>query len=773
MNCLSGHLLKVVILSIIFSNLLANDRLYAQSRYSISGFISDDSNGEILIGVNLFVPELKIGTSTNEYGFYSLFVPESDSVELSIRFLGYQPLLLKIKIIQDLKLNLRLNPVETNLEAVIVKAENHRDNIDRPTMGTIELSTAKIKELPVILGEQDVLKVIQLLPGIKAGNEGTTGFFVRGGNADQNLIQLDEAVVYNPNHLFGLFSTFNANAINNVQLIKGGFPAQYGGRLSSILNINMREGNKRQLGVQGGIGMISSQLTVEGPIVRDKASFIISGRRTYFDWLIKPFLPKSVSTDYRFYDLNAKTNWNISSKDRIYLSFFKGSDDAFYSQDGVQYNILLGNQTGTLRWNHIYGSNLFVNTSLIFNRYEQNVAALQDNSFSKVFSGINDINLKTGLQYKPADSHELRAGLQVMHHQFKSLGDTRAQSPKIINPEVSKDSIPTKFFEEVALYLNDEITFDDYFSASLGMRAAAFIDKESNYIRLEPRLGFKVKINSSSSLKLSYSLMNQFLHLVPSSTAAVPTDIWIPSTRFTKPQQSQQAAIGYFKNFRDNSIETSIEAYYKKMNHQVLFKEGNQLIKSLDADQFLTYGKGWSYGLEMFFNKKAGRLSGWIGYSLSWTFQKFPQLNFGKKFPFRYDRRHDLSLVGSYSISEKWSFSGTFVLSSGNTYTLPTGRIAVVGGGSIFEGNYFIYNSRNNARLNPFHRLNLSISRKNKHRLFRRSAASEWILSLYNVYSRQNPYFLYFDIDPLTDQPRAKQISLLPLIPSIAYSFKI
>lgn len=740
--------------------------------HTISGRLTDATTGEALIGANVFVTSLQKGATTNTYGFYSLTLPRMDSLGIAFTYVGYSPQFKKIYLGQDFVLDIELLPAADVLEEVVVSGVRNDENVARPQMGVVDIPTAKIRELPAILGEADVLKVVQLLPGVQAGNEGTTGFFVRGGNADQNLVQLDEAIVYNPNHLFGLFSTFNTRAINNVTLIKGGFPAQYGGRLSSILDISMKEGNNKRLGVEGGIGLVTSQLTVEGPIQKEKASFIVSGRRTYFDWMIKPFLSSRIRTNYAFYDLNAKVNWQLGPRDRLFLSGFTGKDDATYIEDGIEYNVLFGNSTATLRWNHIFGQKLFLNTSFIINEYDQNIAALQDNAFSEVISGIKDINGKLEFQYYPNPDHIILFGAHYLDHTFRSSGRTEAQSGSDPSPGVDKDAIPVKYFDEFAIYINDEIRLGERFSANLGLRAPGFFSDEASYYRLEPRASVKVALSPTSSVKAAYTVMNQFLHLVPSSTASVPTEIWVPSTELTRPQLSTQYSLGYFRNFRDNEYESSLEVYYKDMKNQVLFKEGNQLIETLDVDPLLTYGKGWSYGAELFLRKNRGRLTGWLSYTLSWTNQQFEELNFGKTFPFRYDRRHNLSVVGTYELGKRWSLSATFVFSSGNVYTVPVGRIGVFYGGSLFEGNYFVYEERNNVRMNPYHRLDLAASHKRAWKLFGKDLVSEWVFSLYNTYSRLNPYFVYFEVEPRTGEPKAKQVSLLPVIPSITYNFK-
>ncbi len=743
-----------------------------QESHTINGTLTDAETGEFLIGATIYITTTRDGTTSNTYGFYSLTVKGLDSIGILYSYLGYGSQVKKLILDGDLRLDIELQPVREAMDEVVVTAEARDRNVRSAQMGVIDIPPAKIRELPVILGEPDVLKVIQLLPGIKAGNEGTTGYFVRGGNADQNLILLDEAIIYNPNHMIGLVSTFNSRAINNVTLVKGGFPSQYGGRLSSILDISMKEGNNKKFSGEGGIGVVSSQLTLEGPLKKNTSSFILSGRRTYFDLALKPFLSKKVKTDYVFYDLNAKVNFLLGANDRIYLSGFLGKDDAFYSQDGIEYNLLIDNKAATLRWNHIFGPKLFANTSLIYSSFDQDITALQDNAFSSVLSGIEDLSAKFDLEYHPDQKQKIQLGLQYFDHTFRSSGDSRVFANTGEIPNTQRDSVPLKNIHEIAFFVNDEIQVSDNFSLNAGLRLPGFFNKSLDYFRLEPRLTARFALNHATSLKGAYSEMNQFIHLIPSSAAAIPTDIWIPSSARTKPQKSTQYALGIFKNFDDNSLESSVEVYYKTMDDQILFREGNQFIRSLDVDDLLVYGKGWSYGAEFFLKKKTGPWTGWASYTLSWTYQQFPDLNFGIKFPFRHDRRHDLALVANYEINPKWSFSGTFVLSSGSAYTVPVGRTAIINSGSLFEGNYYIYENRNNARLGTYHRLNLSATYRKERTLFGMRYDSEWVFGLYNVYSRQNPYFVFFEVDPISSKPRARQVSLLPVIPSISYNFK-
>jgi len=762
--------LRIAYITIILLGLTAKIS-QAQDKHTLSGTITDAETGEALIGAAIYITALQKGAITNTYGFYSITFSSQDSVSVVFSYVGYKPQVKKIPFIKSHRIDVQLNAGEGLLDEVVIEAQRPDENVQRAQMGTMDIPVTRIGELPVILGETDILKVVQLLPGIQSGNEGTTGFFVRGGNADQNLVQLDEATVYNPNHLFGLFSTFNSRALNNVTLIKGGFPAQYGGRLSSILHVTMKEGNNREMKGSGGIGLITSQFSLEGPLKKSKASFIVSGRRTYIDLLARPFTAPGNRSNYHFYDINAKLNWKPGERDRIFFSYFNGRDNAEYKETvGIFYKVLFGNATATLRWNHLFGQKLFLNTSVVFNQYDQNIETVQNNSFSQVFSGINDKGAKAEFQYLPNLNHTILFGAHYTNHGFLSKGKSGAQSSG--NQSLDIGAIPAKYFDEMALYLNDEIEINKSVSASLGVRAPAFISSRVEYFKVEPRATVKVSVGPTASIKGAYTVMNQFLHLVPSSTASVPTNVWVPSSTKTKPQLSEQFSVGFFKNFEQNKYEASLEFYYKTMGNQVLFPGGNQLVESLDVDTALVYGKGWSKGFELFIKKSTGRFTGWASYTLSKTDQQFPDLNFGRRFPFQYDRRHSISLVGTYVLNKRWTFSGVFVYSSGNAFTLPVGRISVANGGSLFEGNYFVYEGKNNSRLPAYHRLDVSAIYKKERKIFGKKYDSEWVLGFYNLYSRNNPYFVYLYVDHNENKPKAKQVSLLPIIPSVSYNFK-
>lgn len=760
---------------IMFTTTVLFARVSAAQKITISGYVKDDISKEALIGASIINANTKTGTSTNQYGFFSLTVSAADTVELIISYQGYKLQAKKIITKENIQLDILLQNTTNTLGEVIVTTGKNNRNVQKAQMGVIDVPLKAIKNLPVLLGERDLMKIIQLLPGVQGGQEGTSGFYVRGGNQDQNLVQLDEATVYNPNHLFGLFSTFNINAINNVKLIKGGFPAEFGGRLSSILDITMKEGNKTKYRVEGGIGLLSNNLTVQGPIQKNKSSFILSARRSHIDLLLKTLRGISASaksTSYKFYDINAKMNFELGKKDHLFFSFFKGNDNAGYNNaNSLNYTTDFGNSTGTFRWNHLFGSKIFSNTSVIYNDYNLGLSTSQNNFYSVLYTGVRDITAKTDFTITPDTKHKIKTGFTFTRHQLSPASFSAAIPRRGNRLKINIDSINKLYSNEMAFYAGDDFDASSAFSVNYGVRIPLFTATGKTYSFIEPRITGKLSVSPSSSIKASYTSMNQFLHLIPNSTAGLPTDIWVPSSNKTKPQSATQYALGYFKNFKDNEIETSVEVYYKKMDNQVLFGEGKQLKINVNLDSLIVYGNGESYGAEFFVKKNTGRLTGWISYTLSKTTQRFSDLNFGKEFPFKYDRRHVLSLTSSYQLNKIWTLSAVFVYSSGAAFTVPTGRISTLNSGTIFEGNYYVYEGRNNYRLASYHRLDLSASNKKILTLFKKRYEREWVFGLYNTYSRQNPYFVYFQIDALTSKPTAKQVSLLPIIPSVSFNF--
>ena len=756
------------IVSVLAILLMAAGPLRAQN-VTLSGTVTDSENGEVLIGAHITAVSSGRGAASNAYGFYSLTLPASDSVTVVYSFLGFEPAVRKIRLLDNVRLDIELDPRTTGMAEVTVTAENLNDfNVSRTRTGIIEVPIQVVERFPAILGEQDVLKVLQLLPGVQAGNEGTTGFHVRGGNVDQNLVQLDEATVYNPSHLFGLFSTFNTRALNDVKLVKGGFPAQYGGRLSSVVEITMRDGNRKRYEGQGGIGLVASHATVEGPTIRDKGSFIVSARRSYLDLIARPLQKQGQRNLYYFYDVNAKVNHRLSNRDRLFVSYFRGRDVADYVDvTGLGYGVGFGNSTGTVRWNHIFGSKLFSNVSLIRNSYFLRVSTVQGPFYSENYSAIEDRTAKAELQWYPGRGHQVRLGATWMDHEYSATGTDGEVIKDFVIPELNTNRIVPRAATETAFWLNDQWELSDRFGLNLGLRLPRYKTDDARYSRVEPRVSARLNLDPQSSLKASWTVMHQFAHLVPSTTASLPTDIWIPSSSRSKPQRSEQWAIGIFRNFQDNEWETSLEIYTKSMDHQVLFREGTQLYSYIDIDNELTYGKGWSRGLELLVRRNSGRLTGWVSYTLSRTEQEFPELNAGIRFPFRYDRRHNLAATTGYDLNDRWTLSANFVFQTGAAYTLPLGRVYSAQAGDLYAGLFYDYESLNNYRMRSYHRMDVAATYSLRPKRVRRS---ELVFSAYNIYSRLNPYYVFLDLDLNTGEPLGKEVSLLPIIPAVTWN---
>lgn len=774
--------------------LQAQQKNTGSNRYTISGFIKDSLNGETLIGATVAVSGKTKGISSNQYGFYSLTLEEGDYI-IACSFIGFQPKLLQVKLDGNKQLNIELLPKASLSQEVIVTTKKRDANVKNAQMGKFTLPIEQIKTIPAFLGEVDLLKTIQLLPGIRNAGEGSAGLYVRGGGPDQNLILLDDAPVYNTGHLFGFFSIFNSDAIKNVSLIKGGMPAQYGGRLSSVLDVAMKEGNNQKYQVEGGIGLIASRLSIQGPLKKDKASFIISARRTYIDALTKPFIKKTsqfYGSGYYFYDLNAKVNYRFSEKDRLYLSGYFGRDvfDFVNGRQSLKVNIPWGNATGTLRWNHVFNKRLFGNTTAVYNDYNFTFKAAQNNFEVKLASGIKDWSLKQDFDLYPFTGHKVKFGGIYTFHTFTPSVVSGKQDSVVFNP----NNAQVKYASEAGLYVQDDWEISDKLKINAGMRYSFFqqigkykiykTDANGNrldstvfgrgepvktYGGFEPRLTIRYALNDETSIKASYTRNLQYIHLVSNAGTTLPTDIWVPSTYKVKPQISDLYAAGFFKNFKDNTYETSLELYYKSMRNQIEYEEGYTPNTLEDTENFFTFGKGWSYGAEFFVNKTKGKLTGWVGYTLSWTWRKFAALNFGEKYPAKYDRRNDLSVVATYEVNKKWKVSAVFVYGSGNAATLPQ-RFYIIDGILTQE-----YSRINQYRLPAYHRLDLAAiltPKKNEHRKWK----TEWVFSIYNTYSRQNPYFIYFDQEgsPLngTLKIQAKQVSLFPIIPAVTWNFK-
>ena len=757
--------------------------LFSQ-KHTISGYVGDRKTQEKLIGAIIYDTKTKLGTTANTYGFYSLTLPQ-DSVRLLISYVGFAAQYKSFLLDKDIVINIDLIPTN-ELQAIEIVANESERIEDRTRMSTINIPIEQIKKVPALLGEVDVLKVLQLLPGVKSGGEGTSGLYVRGGGPDQNLILLDGAPVYNASHLFGFFSTFNADAIKNVELTKGGFPARYGGRLSSVIDINMKEGNQRKYNVEGSIGLITSKILIEGPVWKDKTSFIFTARRTYIDKITRPIarLITRGSGDfgYYFYDLNFKINHKFSDKDRLFLSAYKGLDNFSIStgesiSGGIGYGGYLkwGNTLGSIRWNHVFNNKLFCNNSITYTKYSfglgQEVTDYNQDTkqSSNYFSGINDVAAKINFDYMPNPNHYIKYGGNYIYHTFK----TGAQQFKTLGFDTNIDSLsgnPNIFAHELSLYAEDDWKINEKLKINVGLHASGFAVQTNFYKSLQPRFSGRYLLPKNWSIKASYASMMQFIHLLSNSNIGLPTDLWVPATKLIKPQQSYQGAFGFAKSFKNNLFEFSVEGYYKEMKNIIDYLDGANFIgNSNNWEQKVAQGQGWSYGSEFLLQKKKGKLSGWIGYTLSWTNRQFTQINEGKIYPYKYDRRHDISIVAIYKISNKMDFAATWVYGTGNAISLPLQSYASAGASipNLYTSNVQYYGAKNNYRMAPYHRMDVSI---NKHKK-KKWGKVTWSVGVYNLYSRQNPYFLYFSTNT-AGKPQLKQVSLFPFIPSISYNFK-
>ena len=758
---------------------------FTQENRVINGYVVQKSNGEKLTSISIYDTIHKIGVISSDYGFFSLKVP-NDSVVLRVSGLSFETQFISLPITQN-KLSIYLEK-NKDLEVAVVKVKQNKSQINTTNIGTIELSMDKVDKLPVLLGEKDVLKILQLMPGVKSGGEGSSGIYVRGGSPDQNLILLDGVPVYNASHLFGFFSVFNSDAISQVTLTKGGFPARYNGRVSSVLDMKMKEGNNQKMNIEGSIGIIASRILIEGPIKKDKTAFVISARRTYLDFLSKPFLPADNTGGYYFYDVNAKINHKINDNHHLYFSTYFGKDVAnitstssgnttyssFKNQNTSGLN--WGNAIAALRWNYRINSKLFVNTTFTYSKYLFNLGTSSNNSstFNNVttdksfsfnyFSGINDWSGKSDFTYIPNPNHTIRFGFGDIYHTFKPGVNT--YSTQTTSGTRSADF---KYTHEISSYVEDDIKINEKLKVNIGISYCGFLVDKISYSKPQPRFALNYMLNESSSIKLGYARTAQFLHLLSNTGIGLPTDLWVPTTDSVPPVISDQISGGYVKDFQ-KGYSFSVEGYYKKMTNLIQYKEGSSFFDAnTNWQSKIEIGRGWAYGTEFFLEKKRGKLTGWIGYTLSWTNRQFDNINFGKIFPYRYDRRHDLSVVMTYKLNDTWDFGAVFVYGTGNAVTLGTQNYnlaynEITNGIKNSQVSYF--NSINNYRMPAYHRLDVSANRTRE----KKWGQTVLSFSVYNLYNRKNPYFLY------TDNQQGKtvlmQVSLFPIIPSISWKFK-
>jgi len=782
------------------------DLFAQQKRYTVSGYVRDSLSTEALIGANVYNRSNNQGTTANQYGFYSLTL-QAGEVEVFCSYVGYKTEVNRFVLRSDTVIDIRLNSASYLQEVEITANQSGRIH-ETTQMSAVNIPVAQIKALPALLGEVDVIKTLQLLPGVQSGGEGTSGLYVRGGGPDQNLILLDGVPLYNVSHLFGFLSVFNADAINNVELFKGGFPARYGGRASSVVDISMKEGNMRKFHGEGSIGLVSSKLMFEGPVVKDKTSFIVSVRRTYIDLLMKPFIAmQNKNSDdkygggYYFHDITAKINHRFSAKDRIYLSLYAG-DDKFYSDNEYKvsttseskYNSQLawGNLVAAFRWNHVFTNQLFGNIAATYSKYrfvtdmqswdtyekwdmnkpEEQPVATTDYYAAEYNSGINDWRINASFDYIPAPKHYVRFGADAIAHTFNpgALAFTEIDAVK----KYGQGKIQAW---EYNVYAEDDVRLTERLKTNIGLHWSAFSVRDRLYNVLQPRFSARYLLTESMSLKASYSQMAQYIHLLSNSNIGLPTDLWVPSTDLLRPQTSHQAALGIARNFKDE-YEISMEGYYKLMDKVLEYKEGASFLNpDTDWEDRVLQGEGRSYGVELFLQKKTGSFTGWLGYTLSWTDRLFDSLNEGKRFPFKYDRRHDFSLALIKHLSKKVELSGTWVFGSGNSISIPVAVYQMPNPivAEVNKNTYYDFGTRNGYRMNPYHRLDLSLSFLKETKWGER----RWIIGLYNAYSRKNPFY----VDVRQNEKRGSdgqiyqeyeyvQYSLFPIIPSISYQFK-
>lgn len=785
-----------------------------EQKATISGYVSDVATGEKLINANIYDPESLNGTISNEYGFYSLTVPVGETA-LQYSFVGYETIRVELDLQKDTVFNMALK-LMGELDEITV--QGNRSKVESSQMSMVEISGARLQKLPVLLGEPDVLKVIQLLPGVQSGTEGTSGIYVRGGGPDQNLFLLDGVPVYNASHLFGFFSVFNPTAVKTVKLYKGGFPARFGGRLSSVIDIRMKEGNDKEFKGEFSIGLISSRFSIEGPIKTDKTSFMFSGRRTYVDILAQPVIKfvnsqnenGSGTAGYYFYDLNAKINHKFSEKSRLYLSTYMGRDKAYSKEDNYhvydhtrydeKYDMGIGwgNITSALRWNYVYGPKLFSNTTLTFSNYNFDVKEAykttntktnhRSEDYFKYISGIQDYTAKLDFDYYPGGGHEIKFGASNIWHEFKPGVNHEKYGTSVDGGEIPQDTVYGNndiSGMEFSAFIEDNFDISPRFKINYGLHFSLFNVQQTTYTSLQPRASLRFLATDGLSFKLSYAKMSQYVHLLSSSTISLPTDLWLPVTAKVKPQNSHQVAVGTSIKL-PKGFDLTIEGFYKTMSNLIEYKEGASFSGiSSGWESKIEMGKGRAYGAELLLEKNIGKTTGWLGYTLSWADREFENLNFGEKFPAHYDRRHDISLAITHEFNQRIDMGLTWVYGTGNATTLglqeypgffPNNMTNYYSG---MESTITYYGGRNQYRMPAYHRLDLGI---NFHKQKKRGIRT-WSFSVYNAYSRQNPFYLYWGYDHVNgynpygqyyedSKPALKQLSLFPLIPSVSYTFK-
>ncbi len=734
---------------------------------TVSGFVEDHESHERLIGANVYVAQTNLGTVTNTYGFFSLRVPRSDTLRLMASLIGYQDAPVTGLELRDTNFTILLKTKSEELEEVTVTAEE--SVLLNPRMSTVVLKPREIKMIPALFGEVDVLKVIQLLPGVQMSSELSTSFVVRGGSIDQNLILLDGVPVYNASHLFGFFSVFNPDATKNIQLTKGGFPARFGGRLSSVLEIDMKEGNLENYHGAGSVGLLASKLMLEGPIIKNRASFMVSGRRTYSDLLYRPFLNRGSDGGYYFGDFNSKINYVFSRKDRLYVSYYHGIDKAFAenSNDGIfEGKLMWGNSTAAVRWNRLYSEKLFGNLTATYSRYNFKISALYDNTVARdylsYFSRVTDVGVRYDIEHIINSRHRLRYGTSYTYHIFQP----GAMQFTLENDSIDLDSLlqlaPKTFANDLYLYVEDEYTVSPKLKFNLGLHHSVYQVRGRWFNSLQPRVSGRYLIFPQLSVKASYAFMKQYIHLLTNSGSGLPTDLWVTSTDIIPPQNAHQVATGISHNFKKRDWELGMEVYYKYFSDLIAYKEAASFAPATDwQTQVVEGGIGRAYGWESFFRVTEGRTTGWVAYTLSRSERQFDELNDGRFYPDKYDRRHDLKLVFNQEFSKGFNFSACWIFNTGTKATIPISTYIDADGREVIK-----YSDRNAFSYPNYHRLDVSFNWNHETGW----GNSTWSFSLYNAYNRRNPFFIFFTTRG--GERQANQLSVMPIMPSLSYSFQ-
>ena len=753
--------------------------LQAQDKATLSGYVKDAASGEELIGATVIVEGTSLGASTNIYGFYSITL-DKGTYNLQVNYLGYQPRVITVELQENQTMDLELSTGAKEIDLIEVTAEEEDAGVlEEAGVGTVKINVKKLETLPVFFGEKDILKSIQLLPGISAGSEGSTGLIVRGGKPDQNLILLDEATVYNPSHFLGFFSVFNSDALKDLTVYKGGIPAQYGGRASSVLDIYMKNGNKKKFGLSGGLGLISSRLTFEGPIVKDKGSFILSGRTTYLDLLLRVGDPERFrDLSLGFWDLNLKANYSFGQKDRLFISGYAGRDNFGFGSFGLNY----GNYTVTARWNHTFNEKLFANTSFFFSDYYYGYKIGRSGEDFTIEAGIRDYALKQDYSWYANPKSTLRFGFNLTLHQFQPSqlrSSNRNIQSLIAEPQNGLES---------GIYLGHEWRISDKLKAVYGLRLSMFnqigpedvlsFDENNNitdtttyaplehiqsYYGIEPRVALTYQLNPNTSFEFGYHRIHQYLHLLSNSNAGFPNDIWVPSTQNILPEIADQVSLGVKQSLLDDKLSISLEGYYKYLQNQVDYENGADILLNPKIESQILNGRGWSYGGELLVQTQLGNFNGWVSYTLSKTQYQFDEINFGNPYPARQDRTHDIAIVGTYELKKRWVFSASWIYQTGNAVTFPSGKYEINGQ----QVSYFT--ERNGYRFPASHRLDLAVTFRNKPN---KKFQSSFTVGVYNAYNRYNPYFI--DFRPSQDDPNrteAVQVSLFGIVPTVTWNF--